>query len=318
MDWSEKKLCIKCDKGENLLLCSENGCPLAIHEGCMGCPARFDGEGNFYCPYCLYKQAVAESCQAKENAMSKRKDLLIFINEEMEGSEEHLRNNRAKAKNPNQLEKEMIQEETHQPSDQDPSLKMHEERKIDDVEEEKIEEEKCISSDEDPLLEMNKESKINGVEKEKIHEEVNDTFSASNDDDALLITHVKGKRKFDRSDSEDRGNAVDSVPSKHKKKQKSTTATQILDEKVDASRKSKQLEQPLVKLANDAFMNGRRKRLRWREEEEEMLMVGVKKFSNPEKQNIPWRKILDFGRHVFDETRVPADLKDKWRNMLDE
>lgn len=30
---------------------------------------------------------------------------------------------------------------------------------------------------------------------------------------------------------------------------------------------------------------------------------------------MPWVKILEFGSHVFDNTRTPVDLKDKWRNI---
>lgn len=44
------------------------------------------------------------------------------------------------------------------------------------------------------------------------------------------------------------------------------------------------------------------------------LQEGVNEFSLTTK-NIPWRKILEYGRHVFHETRSPMDLKDKWRNM---
>lgn len=62
------------------------------------------------------------------------------------------------------------------------------------------------------------------------------------------------------------------------------------------------------------FPEGRRKRLHWTVEEEEMLKEGVNEFSLTTK-NIPWRKILEYGRHVFHETRSPMDLKDKWRNM---
>lgn len=35
----------------------------------------------------------------------------------------------------------------------------------------------------------------------------------------------------------------------------------------------------------------------------------------PGVRNIPWRKILEFGRDVFNDERVPSDLKDKWKNM---
>lgn len=45
------------------------------------------------------------------------------------------------------------------------------------------------------------------------------------------------------------------------------------------------------------------------------LQEGVLKFSL-ENKNIPWRKILEFGSRVFDKTRTPVDLKDKWKTII--
>lgn len=58
----------------------------------------------------------------------------------------------------------------------------------------------------------------------------------------------------------------------------------------------------------------KRKRVFWTQAEEEMLKIGVQKF--PGIRNIPWRKILEFGRDVFHEDRAPSDLKDKWKNII--
>ncbi|KAG2323879.1 hypothetical protein Bca4012_038223 [Brassica carinata] len=58
----------------------------------------------------------------------------------------------------------------------------------------------------------------------------------------------------------------------------------------------------------------KRKRVFWTQAEEEMLKIGVQKF--PGVRNIPWRKILEFGRDVFHEERAPSDLKDKWKNII--
>ncbi|KAJ0252476.1 hypothetical protein HA466_0132630 [Hirschfeldia incana] len=58
----------------------------------------------------------------------------------------------------------------------------------------------------------------------------------------------------------------------------------------------------------------KRKRVFWTQAEEEMLKVGVQKF--PGVRNIPWRKILKFGRNVFHEDRAPSDLKDKWKMIV--
>lgn len=75
----DKNACIKCNRSGKLLVCSEKGCPIAVHEKCMGCWARFDGMGNFYCPYCSYKRALAESSRARQKAMLAKKALSIFI-----------------------------------------------------------------------------------------------------------------------------------------------------------------------------------------------------------------------------------------------
>ncbi|XP_042520586.1 uncharacterized protein LOC122094044 [Macadamia integrifolia] len=68
--------------------------------------------------------------------------------------------------------------------------------------------------------------------------------------------------------------------------------------------------------SNPTSPNLRRRKRLWTAEEEEMLKEGVQKFSGVVAKNLPWRKILEHGRHVFDESRAPAELKDKWRKML--
>lgn len=59
---------------------------------------------------------------------------------------------------------------------------------------------------------------------------------------------------------------------------------------------------------------GKRKRLNWTVEEVNMLKEGVLRFSM-DQRNIPWKKILEFGCHVFHSKRNTADLKDKWKHM---
>lgn len=87
-------------------------------------------------------------------------------------------------------------------------------------------------------------------------------------------------------------------------------------EKIHDSRKSRKLTDPAPEIPMILFPNARRKSLTWTDAEEEMLKVGVQKFSTTTNKNIPWRKILEFGRHVFDGSRTPVDLKDKWRKKV--
>ncbi|KAL5798173.1 hypothetical protein ACOSQ2_002993 [Xanthoceras sorbifolium] len=86
--------------------------------------------------------------------------------------------------------------------------------------------------------------------------------------------------------------------------------------KVTASKKSSKQQASARNFTNIPFANEKRKRQHWKTEEEEVLREAVHKFSTTVNKNLPWRKILEFGRHIFDPTRNPSDLKDKWRNMM--
>ncbi|XP_021315462.1 uncharacterized protein LOC8056090 isoform X2 [Sorghum bicolor] len=60
---------------------------------------------------------------------------------------------------------------------------------------------------------------------------------------------------------------------------------------------------------------GRRSRLCWTVKEEAALREAMKIFTPRDNEPIPWIQILEHGRDVFDETRLPSDLRVKWRNM---
>lgn len=42
----------------------------------------------------------------------------------------------------------------------------------------------------------------------------------------------------------------------------------------------------------------------------------MQRFSGSTNKNIPWRKILEIGSHVFDPARRPTDLKEKWKKIV--
>ncbi|KAL6529520.1 hypothetical protein OROGR_015143 [Orobanche gracilis] len=368
MDWSEKNSCIKCDEGGNVLVCSENGCPLAVHEGCMGCPARFDDAGKFYCPYCLYKHAVAESRQAREYALARKKALLAFMDEDMIGREKRSEvKERAEASEHNQSKSGEAVNITRCSDDRsrrngdsvlDQSIHLDEEHNIIDAEEEKTQ--TTGSKCRDPSLQMSEEQKISNEEETNIHDEEHEASATSSSqgpsfkmcgkglsnadeeriteeeretssgEDSLPLGERAGRAYKRRRSMRVNSEAV-SVKNKQSDKNKQTSHSvnsprrssrrsssglrteQVLKEKVDVSKRL--TEMLSFKLANDTFSSGKRKRLLWREEEEEMLKAGVQKYSDEPSKKLPWRKILDMGRHVFDGTRTPGDLKDKWRNM---
>ncbi|KAL3638328.1 hypothetical protein CASFOL_017699 [Castilleja foliolosa] len=329
MDWSEKMLCIKCNEGTNLLVCSETGCPLSIHEKCMGCPAKFDDLGHFYCPYCLYKQAVTESRQARESALAKKKALLIFMDEDMKGGEKQPEPKEgAEANNESKVSEVNVNITTTG----------NEETKDSGSENEKIlEEEQTISNEEESREKVHEEaSEASSSRDKKTPEEEIETPSGSSGLDSVPLREraKRGlkKRKTMHGDSEAVSVKSKSVEQSDKNKQTSpnvksprrslkrlSSATnrteELKNEKVEVTKKLKKSELSSTKPGNDTFSGGKRKRLLWREEEEEMLKAGVEKYMKEPTKNLPWRKILDLGRSVFDVTRTPSDLKDKWRNM---
>jgi hypothetical protein len=96
--------------------------------------------------------------------------------------------------------------------------------------------------------------------------------------------------------------------------------------------------------SNPAAPTGRRSKLSWTEEEEAALRVTIlfvatiryiccllglrylqyelcypqeamEKFTPRDNGAIPWVQILEQGRNVFHKTRLPCDLRVKWRNM---
>jgi hypothetical protein len=42
------------------------------------------------------------------------------------------------------------------------------------------------------------------------------------------------------------------------------------------------------------------------------------KFAPQNAAPIPWIQILEYGHHVFHKTRLPSDLRVKWRNLKKE
>ncbi|KAF8732080.1 hypothetical protein HU200_016040 [Digitaria exilis] len=67
--------------------------------------------------------------------------------------------------------------------------------------------------------------------------------------------------------------------------------------------------------SNPVAPSGRRSKLCWTEEEEAVLKEAMEKFTPQDDAPIPWVQILEYGRDVFHRTRLPPDLRVKWRSM---
>ncbi|KAG7011842.1 hypothetical protein SDJN02_26748 [Cucurbita argyrosperma subsp. argyrosperma] len=85
IDCFQKDTCIRCDKSGDLLVCTEIGCPIALHELCMSCEPSYDEEGRFYCPYCSYKRALVRVNESRRNAMVAKRALSNFVDTRMVG-----------------------------------------------------------------------------------------------------------------------------------------------------------------------------------------------------------------------------------------
>ncbi|XVE92419.1 hypothetical protein REPUB_Repub01dG0095400 [Reevesia pubescens] len=67
VDWLERELCIRCNsRGGQVLVCCENGCPVAIHEACMNCEPKYDDIGIFYCLYYWNKRQLARTKELRK------------------------------------------------------------------------------------------------------------------------------------------------------------------------------------------------------------------------------------------------------------
>ncbi|KAG6471253.1 hypothetical protein ZIOFF_072363 [Zingiber officinale] len=47
-----------------------------------------------------------------------------------------------------------------------------------------------------------------------------------------------------------------------------------------------------------------------------LVQEAIHKFGKKPKGNISWIKILEYGRHIFHESREPKDLREKWKNLM--
>lgn len=79
----EVENCVRCNDGgsgsRKLMVCSEKGCPIALHEECMCARPVFDQLGKFYCPYCAYKREFFRCRELGRKVMGSKSVLSKFI-----------------------------------------------------------------------------------------------------------------------------------------------------------------------------------------------------------------------------------------------
>ena len=75
-----KQTCIICNQGGHVSVCTESGCPIALHKKCVRQELISDDDlEQFYCPYCLHKRALVQKQQLRKKAELAKEDLLKFL-----------------------------------------------------------------------------------------------------------------------------------------------------------------------------------------------------------------------------------------------
>ncbi|XP_022728241.1 uncharacterized protein LOC111283866 [Durio zibethinus] len=397
VDWLEGEFCISCNGGSGqVLVCSENGCPVAIHKECMNCEPIFDEIGKFYCPYCWYKRELARTKELRRKAMLAKKEMLSFIclkrdggNEEKQEDETEnmkaasistvageinsgdcengLNDDDNETSHHNQKEKPGVESISKEKFDEESICKTH---RFDNIEDgERMAEEDIENSSDNEDDEIDEDQWQIQPSNPSHLEIVKDTLNLSTKETSDVEGALEGNQGKRGKEEPVLPNAVGTtitlitrdatskVPAiesfefvspdldtgtlvVHQKRVK-RTAQRAQPQKVDSpknpsfqpitsaedkktnqqgkattAKNSVQCQQLTKRNMIPILGTEKRRRLHWTAEEEAILKEGVQKFSNTMNKNIPWRKILEFGHQVFDTTRTPVDLKDKWKKII--
>nr|XP_023872088.1 uncharacterized protein LOC111984704 isoform X1 [Quercus suber]XP_023872089.1 uncharacterized protein LOC111984704 isoform X1 [Quercus suber] len=335
-----KQTCIICNQGGHVSVCTEPGCPIALHKKCLSRELISDGDNleQFYCPYCLHKRALVQKQQLRKKVELAKEDLLKFLGTNAVGGdglkqkdgEEKMRQDQCNT------DEQMTEDGALDASKgSQGGLKTHEEN-ISEAHQSKfaeVVENIQVEMTEDGALDSSKGGSMDGLKvseenksRSKDEEQMqpkspkqtsNADFASGTMDSDMEILAARVCRIKQRAQKKAFPQNDDS-PMKLSSQEDSTTEKKVTskNKKHAASKKSRQPQVSTKQFTTMPFPTAKRKRLLWTPEEENMLKEGVHHFSASAKKNVPWRKILELGRHIFHKSRTPADLKDKWRTML--
>uniref|UniRef100_A0A2P2JDW9 Myb-like domain-containing protein n=1 Tax=Rhizophora mucronata TaxID=61149 RepID=A0A2P2JDW9_RHIMU len=300
-DWTEQSLCVKCSKAGQLLVCSASGCPLAVHANCLSSPVKFDDEGNFYCPFSAYSQAISDYLESKKKVSLAKKELIAFV--------------RSSSDHPLKRQTETLQPIEHgnskQKGDENHLHKSH--KLVDGGIEREASEQQTTDSPKDTLFISNLYGDVMSDDNQ-LRTKEHDGSGQNRDENDSHQTHDKADGKFEREASEHQ--IVDSSKKPICSINDGNDMSDNEDEKSIISNYSMRLRRGDRQYTYPAIPLLRRKKVPWTAKEEEMLKEGVQKFSTDNSKIIPWKKILEYGNFVFMKGhRTTVDLKDKWRNM---
>ncbi|XP_059668447.1 uncharacterized protein LOC132313614 isoform X2 [Cornus florida] len=329
-DCTELNFCMKCNKSGQLLACSASTCPLVVHESCLGSTASFDDGGNFYCPFCAYSRAITEYLKVKENVSLSRKDLAAFTGSRNEHGLKEL-SIRSRSEQSQQRQDEDVNGNNEPNYNGNNANKVYNSQCRKNIGDKPHAERSTSCSNDNlpcgqggatiisgtpPLIAKdNREGEKMGQECRPVrvlegehiilqsdHKHDGDNSSRRHTETVhVSVTHTEVGLQQDALQQHVSGSPPEAACPTN------VNAEESFEADDDKSIGSKQY-------TYQAIPQLRRKKVPWTPIEEEILKEGFRRYSSNSK-NIPWKKILDFGVHVFQKGRTAMDLKDKWRNI---
>ncbi|ONI18021.1 hypothetical protein PRUPE_3G192500 [Prunus persica] len=345
--------CVRCNGGSGnmkLLVCTEMGCPIALHVECMCAKPVFDEMGNFYCPYCAYKLKFVRTQKLRRKAMTSKRVLSKFIDAGegngcgygdgqgggevrdqtlgIEGGEPEQGDNEPRREIENvgggeridedQQEGEVVEETPEVDAEPENACYVQEKTNKDHGHD-------GLDQGDEEGIRVSKENEDKSDDEEQRQPEANEvpangtvvSESEELDTGSPLVRKKRFKRKAQKAEQPQNLASLRTVPSPSR--ESSSCQTSFVEDSKKQNEKAKTFSKKEIEdhefARNLVLPNGKRKKLNWTGEEVEMLKEGVRIYKAKGKK-IPWTQILEFGHNVFHITRLPADLKDKWRNLI--
>ncbi|CAL9229053.1 unnamed protein product [Arabidopsis halleri] len=337
--------CIVCEvSDERVSRCCGVDCLLSFHGECLyaelGSSSSSEDVANPFCPYCWLKVLALKSKTLREKTVEAEKAVFKYLDKEMKsrngdttlsgdaiGNQEQSTDKGDNSRGENML----LIEEIDQPGEE--KGKVGTDKVIDEVgaseDEERVATENFQDAEDDDKDDETAKDQSTRILNTGAGKKGNvssflsmqESFSAKEHDHVQQNEVRRRRRRIELNtiDSE-----ISSKGSSNERNGEDVTEHVTSSVQVTSPTGKRQNQQATTKAAAKSktvrdisfFVKDQRRRLLWTYKEEEMLKVGVEKFAADAKKNMPWRKILEMGEKVFHETRTPADLKDKWRNML--
>ncbi|XP_057821407.1 uncharacterized protein LOC131034069 isoform X1 [Cryptomeria japonica] len=299
--------CLKCKDGGSLFYC--DGCSIALHFNCLQSDISITSRESVDCPVCSYKKALAAYRTAKKEALESKKRLLAFIDiKAIQGNKQTSRDN-CKSK-------EQVLPDTGNTSKDHSShpcafnlasmrkkLPSHSRSSKSIVHENELPDE--IGNNEQSKQTDAHDDMLNGDLGESHHgnrkNRIRNKESSMRGSKSIVHENempggIRNKQQFMQTDAHDCRLSGD------------------LGENHYADRKNRIRDKKSSMRETFPLPGARRVKLPWTKDEEEILKEGTNKFPC-DSNGMKWKCILEHGKGVFHNSRLPGDLKDKWRNM---